>query len=81
MASVILLSALYDRHVHLCHISKKEEIELIRSAKEKGMKITCEVTPHHLFLNDNDIQKLGNKRSQVRPMLATAADRAALWHK
>ena len=79
LAAVILLAALNDRSVHLCHVSRKDEILIIRSAKEKGMKVTCEVTPHHLFLSKEDIPSLGIGRSEVRPRLATPADREALW--
>lgn len=79
LAAVILLSALFDRPVHLCHISRREEILLVKVAKEKGVKITCEVTPHHLFLTEEDIPTIGAGRSEVRPRLATAADRDALW--
>jgi carbamoyl-phosphate synthase/aspartate carbamoyltransferase/dihydroorotase len=79
LAAVILMAVLYDRAVHLCHVSRREEILLIRYAKERGYKITCEVTPHHLFLTEEDIPKIGDGRSEVRPRLATAADRQALW--
>lgn len=79
LAAVILLAAIYDRHVHLCHISRREEILLIRAAKERGIKVTCEVTPHHLFLSEKDIPVIGMGRSEVRPRLATEADREALW--
>jgi len=79
MAAIILLSTLFDRPVHLAHVSLREEILLIRAAKEHGLKVTCEVTPHHLFLTNQDIQALGPGRSEVRPVLATEADRAALW--
>ena len=79
MAALILLSALYDRSVHLCHVSTREEIEIIRAAKEKGLKVTCEVTPHHLFLSQEDISRIGVGKSEVRPRLATSQDRAALW--
>ena len=79
LAAVILMAALYDRPVHLAHVSLREEILLIRAAKEKGLKITCEVTPHHLFLAQEDIPALGLGRSEVRPRLATASDREALW--
>ena len=58
-----LLAALHDRPVHLCHVSRKEEILLIKSAKEKGLKVTCEVGPHHLFLTQDDIPTLGTGRS------------------
>lgn len=79
LAAVILVAALFDRPVHLAHVSLREEILLIRKAKEKGWKVTCEVTPHHLFLTQEDIPHLGAGRSEVRPRLATPADQAALW--
>jgi len=79
LAAVILMAALYDRPVHLAHVSLREEILLIRAAKEKGLQVTCEVTPHHLFLTLEDIPRLGQGRSEVRPRLATPADRQALW--
>lgn len=79
MAAVMLMAALYDRPLHLAHVSTREEILLIRAAKEKGLKITCEVTPHHLFLSQADVPALGAGRSEVRPRLATPADRQALW--
>ena len=50
MAAGILFATVYDRPVHIAHISLKEEILLIKAAKEKGIKVTCEVCPHHLFL-------------------------------
>jgi len=50
MAAAILFAAIYDRPVHIAHISLKEEILLIKAAKERGIKLTCEVCPHHLFL-------------------------------
>jgi dihydroorotase-like cyclic amidohydrolase len=76
MAAAILFSAIYDHPIHIAHISLKEEILLIKAAKEKGIKVTCEVCPHHLFLNKN-LSGLG--RSEVRPRLATQADVNALW--
>jgi carbamoyl-phosphate synthase/aspartate carbamoyltransferase/dihydroorotase len=79
LAAVILMAALYDRPLHLAHVSLREEILLIRAAKERGLKVTCEVAPHHLFLTDRDIPALGGGRGEVRPRLATAADQQALW--
>jgi carbamoyl-phosphate synthase/aspartate carbamoyltransferase/dihydroorotase len=79
LAAVILVAALYDRPLHLAHVSSRQEILLIRKAKEKGWKVTCEVTPHHLFLTQEDIPALGPGRSEVRPRLATPQDQAALW--
>lgn len=79
LAAVILVAELYDRPVHLCHVSLREEILLIRAAKERGLKVTCEVAPHHLFLTQEDFQAIGPGRSEVRPRLATSRDRQALW--
>jgi carbamoyl-phosphate synthase/aspartate carbamoyltransferase/dihydroorotase len=79
MAAVILMAAIFDRSIHLAHVSLKEEILLIREAKERGIKVTCEVAPHHLFLSEEDISRIGIGRSEVRPRLARPADREALW--
>jgi dihydroorotase-like cyclic amidohydrolase len=79
LAAVILMAALYDRPVHLAHVSLRDEILLIRKAKERGVKVTCEVAPHHLFLTVDDVASLGGGRSEVRPRLAMPADCAALW--
>jgi carbamoyl-phosphate synthase/aspartate carbamoyltransferase/dihydroorotase len=79
MAAAILFAAIYDRPVHIAHISLKEEVLLIRAAKEKGIKVTCEVCPHHLFLNNEDLTDLKPGRKEVRPRLATKEDVEALW--
>lgn len=82
MAAGILFAAIYDRPVHIAHVSLKEEILLIKAAKEKGIKITCEVCPHHLFLSKDDIPSISNShlgRGEVRPRLATKEDVDALW--
>jgi len=72
------LAATYQRPVHFCHISRKDEIELIAAAKAQGLPITCEVTPHHLFLTQADAVQLG-PLADMRPKLATQADQDALW--
>lgn len=80
LAAVILMAAIYKRPVHLCHVSRREEILLIRKAKEQGLPVTCEVCPHHLFLTEDDIPSLPTAgRGEVRPRLAAPADRQALW--
>jgi len=82
MAAGILFAAVYDRSVHIAHVSLKEEILLIKAAKEKGIKITCEVCPHHLFLTKDDIPAISSGhagRGEVRPRLATKEDVNALW--
>jgi carbamoyl-phosphate synthase/aspartate carbamoyltransferase/dihydroorotase len=78
LAAAIGLAQYLGQHVHCCHVSRKTEIELIRAAKEKGAPVTCEVTPHHLFLTETDEQRLG-PLGYMKPTLASAADRDALW--
>lgn len=78
-AAVILLAELYKRHVHVCHVARKEEISVIRLAKEKGVKVTCEVCPQHLFLCEDDVPRIGSGRSEVRPRLCSRDDQDALW--
>jgi len=82
MAAAILFAAIYDRPIHIAHVSLKEEILLIKAAKEKGIKVTCEVAPHHLFLSKDDIPAISHGhpgRGEVRPRLATKEDVNALW--
>ncbi|WP_026395258.1 dihydroorotase [Acetobacterium malicum] len=57
-------------HLHVCHISKKDTLELIEEAKNKGLDITCEVTPHHIFASAMDYK--------VNPPFRTYPDRRAL---
>lgn len=78
-AMAIGLALLYDHHLHICHVSRRGEIELIRQAKEKGARISCEVTPHHLFLTEDDARALGSLAT-MKPALATSADQQALWN-
>ncbi|XP_017768305.1 PREDICTED: CAD protein [Nicrophorus vespilloides] len=78
-AAILLLANLHNRPIHICHVARKEEIQIIKAAKEKGLKVTCEVCPHHLFMSTNDIDKLGPLKSQVRPVLTSPEDQQALW--
>ncbi|NLF49853.1 MAG: amidohydrolase family protein [Leptolinea sp.] len=79
LAAAILLAEVTNRPVHLCHISLRSEIMLIRAAKARGIPVTCEVSPHHLFLNCDDIPSISPGRSEVRPRLASRDDVQALW--
>lgn len=74
----LALSSLYEVALHVVHVSRRSEIELIRRAKERGWPVTCEVTPHHLFLSQADLPRLG-PRGDMRPRLGTPDDVAALW--
>ncbi len=79
LAMMLLLALLHRRPAHVCHVSRREEILLVRAAKERGIPVTCEVTPHHLFLTQDDAPALGPGRAEVRPRLGTRRDREALW--
>lgn len=72
------LAKKHRTRLHVCHVSTQREIELIKSLKEQGMPITCEVTAHHLFLIDEDVKGLG-PFGVMRPPLATEKDRRSLW--
>ena len=61
---------------HVCHISTKETVELIRQAKKHGLNVTCETAPHYLLLSDNDLQE--DARFKMNPPLRSAEDKAAL---
>lgn len=78
IAAAIGLAASFKRSVHICHVSRKDEIALIARAKESGLPVTCEVTPHHLFLTETDAKRLG-PFGDMRPLLASQDDQDALW--
>ena len=61
---------------HVCHVSTKESVELIRAAKARGVNITCETAPHYLLLDDSDMQEDG--RFKMNPPLRSAEDRLAM---
>jgi dihydroorotase len=61
---------------HVCHISAKETVDLIRKAKAQGVDVTCETAPHYLVYNDMDLQDLG--RFKMNPPIRSEADRLAL---
>ena len=74
----LALSRIYAVPLHIVHVSRRSEIELIRNAKDAGFPVTCEATPHHLFLSTDDLPRLG-ARGDMRPRLAAPDDVAALW--
>ncbi len=61
---------------HVCHISTKESVEIIRQAKTRGVDVTCETGPHYLVMDDSMLQE--NGRFKMNPPLRSAADREAL---
>ncbi len=73
----ILLAELTGGHVHLCHVSTRGSVELIRRARERGIRVTAEVTPHHLTLTDQACEAY-DTHAKMNPPLREAADVAAL---
>lgn len=61
---------------HVCHVSAKESVEIIRRAKARGVDVTCETAPHYLLLTEDDLEEDG--RFKMNPPIRTAEDRAAL---
>lgn len=61
---------------HVCHVSTKESVELVRRAKAKGLPVSCETAPHYLLLTDEDLREEG--RFKMNPPLRSRADREAL---
>ena len=61
---------------HVCHISTKETVQLIREAKARGVKVTCETGPHYLIFTDMDLEE--DARWKMNPPIRSAEDRAAL---
>lgn len=78
VARDLLLAAQTGVHYHVCHISTKETVELIRQAKKRGVKVTCEVTPHHLLLTEQQITSQSATNYKMNPPLRTSTDQEAL---
>jgi dihydroorotase-like cyclic amidohydrolase len=78
LAAPLHFAHLTGRALHVCHVSRKDEIERIRAAKEQGIEVTCEVCPHHMFFT---LENCGLPPGyiEVRPRLATQTDVDALW--
>lgn len=64
---------------HICHVSNQAELEFVLRAKDAGLPITCGVTPHHLFLTDEDANELG-PFGKVKPYLKSKKDQKFLWN-
>lgn len=77
IARDVLLAEAAGCHYHVCHISTKESVRVVRDAKKAGIKVTAEVTPHHLLLCDEDIPEL-DTNYKMNPPLRSKEDRAAL---
>ncbi|PUF90928.1 dihydroorotase [Bacillus altitudinis] len=77
IARDVLLAEAANCHYHVCHISTKESVRVVRDAKKAGIRVTAEVSPHHLLLCDEDITGL-DTNYKMNPPLRGAEDREAL---
>jgi len=77
VARDLLLAELTGGHLHVQHVSTARSVALIAEAKERGLRVTAEATPHHLVLTDEDIGEF-DAEMKVNPPLRTADDRDAL---
>lgn len=77
VARDIELARMTGAHLHLCHLSTARSVELVRRAKAEGIRVTAEVTPHHLFLTDENVEGY-NTNSKMNPPLRLFEDTQAL---
>src|SRR5437764_6836065 len=76
VARDVQLAELTGARLHIAHLSAKSSLEQVRAATSRGLRVTCEVTPHHLTLIDEDVQY--DSRFKMNPPLAAREDREAL---
>jgi len=76
VARDVQLAELTGARLHVAHLSAKSSLEQVRGAKSRGLRVTCEVTPHHFTLIDEDVQY--DSRFKMNPPLASRQDRDAL---
>lgn len=77
IARDVLLAEATGCHYHVCHVSAKESLRVIRDAKKAGINVTCEVAPHHLLLCEDDVP-FDNAHYKMNPPLRSKEDREAL---
>ncbi|MGB8494631.1 MAG: dihydroorotase [Candidatus Acidiferrum sp.] len=77
VARDVQLAELTGARLHIAHLSAKASLDQVRYAKQNGLRVTCEVTPHHFTLIDEDVTY--DSRYKMNPPLAARTDREALW--
>ncbi|HEX7066521.1 MAG TPA: dihydroorotase, partial [Bacillales bacterium] len=77
IARDVLLAEAAGAHYHVCHVSTKESVRVIRHAKRAGIRVTAEVTPHHLLLSEDNIPEV-DANYKMNPPLRAVEDRDAL---
>jgi carbamoyl-phosphate synthase/aspartate carbamoyltransferase/dihydroorotase len=74
------LAERYGRHLHVCHVPHPDDLLVIDDARQGGINVTCEVTPHHLFLSHDALTKLG-AMAQMKPPLVSPRARTLFWER
>jgi dihydroorotase len=74
----VALAGYEDAHIHICHVSARETVEEVRLGKARGVRVTAEVSPHHLLLIDEDCENLDPATRKMNPPLRGERDRGAL---
>jgi dihydroorotase len=77
VARDVQIAELTGARLHIAHLSAKASLDQVRYAKQNGLRVTCEVTPHHFTLIDEDVTY--DSRYKMNPPLGARADREALW--
>lgn len=72
------LARMSGGHLHVCHVSAEQSMDVISSARQDGVNVTCEVTPHHLLLSSREVDLLGFI-ALTNPPLRSERDQASLW--
>ncbi len=78
VARDILLAELTGARLHIAHVSATESVRLIREAKARGVRVSCEATPHHVALTEEAVRSF-NTHAKMNPPLRSEADRQALF--
>ena len=78
VARDIELATVTKGHIHIAHISTAAALEHVRAARQRGIHVTCEVTPHHLLLTDEEVGDY-DTNCKMNPPLRSEADRQAMW--
>lgn len=79
VARDLILAEMTGAHIHIAHISTGRSVEMVRAARLRGVRVTCEVTPHHFTLTDGDLYRSGyDTNFKMAPPLRTAEDLQAI---
>ena len=79
VARDLILAELTGAHIHIAHLSTGRSVELVRQAKQRGVRVTCEVAPHHFTLTDRDLFESGyDTQFKMAPPLRSETDLAAI---